>query len=42
MTYIAIDHQGVRIWEYRDESPDWLEQEVREELEADFENLIAD
>jgi UDP-2,3-diacylglucosamine pyrophosphatase LpxH len=42
MTYIAIDHQGVRIWEYRDQSPDCLEQEVREELEADFEDLIAD
>jgi UDP-2,3-diacylglucosamine pyrophosphatase LpxH len=42
MTYIAIDHPGVRIWEYRDAPEDSLEQEVREDLEMDFEDLIAD
>jgi UDP-2,3-diacylglucosamine pyrophosphatase LpxH len=42
MTYIAIDHQGVRIWEYREPSEETLEDEVREELEMNFEDLIAD
>lgn len=40
-TYIAIDHQGVRVCEHRnpDES---LEHEVRQELEMDFEDLLAE
>jgi UDP-2,3-diacylglucosamine pyrophosphatase LpxH len=42
MTYIAIDHQGVRVWEYRDRPEESLEQEVREELEMDFEDLLAE
>lgn len=41
-TYIAIDHQGVRVWEYRDPPEDSLEQEVRDDLELDFEDLLAD
>ena len=41
-TYVAIDHRGVRINEYRDPPEDSLEQEVREELDLDFEDLIAD
>jgi UDP-2,3-diacylglucosamine pyrophosphatase LpxH len=42
MTYIAVDQQGVRIWEYREPAEDSLEQEVREDLEMDFEDLIAE
>jgi len=41
-TYIAIDHNGPRICEYREPSEDSLEQEVREDLEVDFEDLMAD
>jgi UDP-2,3-diacylglucosamine pyrophosphatase LpxH len=41
-TYISIDHQGVRVCEYHDPSEDSLEQEVREELEMDFEDLMAE
>ena len=42
MTYIAVDQQGVRVWEYRDPPEDSLEQEVRDELEMDFEDLLAE
>lgn len=42
MTYIAVDHQGVRVWEYRESEEDSLVEEVREDLEMDFEDLIAD
>ncbi len=41
-TYISIDHQGVRVCEYRDPAEDSLEQDVREELEMDFEDLMAE
>jgi len=41
-TYVAIDNQGVRICEYRDPSEDSLEEEVKQELELDFEDLIAE
>jgi len=41
-TYIAIDHQGVRVLEYRDSPEESLDQEVRDELEVDFEDLLAD
>ena len=41
-TYIAIDHQGARVLEYREPSEESLEQEVRDELELDFEDLLAD
>jgi UDP-2,3-diacylglucosamine pyrophosphatase LpxH len=41
-TYIAIDHNGPRICEYREPAEDSLEQEVREDLELDFEDLLAD
>jgi UDP-2,3-diacylglucosamine pyrophosphatase LpxH len=41
-TYIAIDHQGVRVIEYRDSADESLEQDVKEELEMDFEDLLAD
>ena len=40
-TYIAIDHQGVRINEYRMPSEESLDHEVREELELDFDDLMA-
>jgi len=40
-TYIAIDHQGVRICEYRD-PPEELAHDLKEELELDFEDLLAD
>jgi hypothetical protein len=42
MTYIAVDQQGVRIWEYREPAEDSLEEEVREDLEMDFEDLMAE
>lgn len=42
MTYIAVHHQGVRVCEYRDPPEDSLEQEVRDELEMDFEDLLAE
>jgi UDP-2,3-diacylglucosamine pyrophosphatase LpxH len=41
-TYIAIDHQGARVLEYRDPPEDSLEQEVRDDLEMDCEDLLAD
>ncbi len=40
-TYIAIDHQGVRVSEYRMPTDESLENEVREELEVDFDDLMA-
>ena len=40
-TYIAIDHQGVRVSEYRMPADESLENEVREELEVDFDDLMA-
>ena len=42
MTYIAIDLQGVRVCEYREPAEDSLAQEVRDDLELDFEDLIVD
>jgi hypothetical protein len=42
MTYIAVDQRGVRVWEYRDPPQDSLETGVREELERDFEDLMAE
>jgi len=42
MTYIAIDLQGVRVWEYREPAEESLAQEVRDDLEIDFEDLIVD
>ena len=41
-TYIAIDHQGVRVLEYRESAEELLGQEMKEELEVDFEDLLAD
>ena len=41
-TYIAIDHQGVRVCEYRDPAEDSLEHEVKQDLEMDFEDLLAE
>ena len=40
-TYIAIDHQGVRVWEYRGSPDDSLDHDVREELEMDFDDLLV-
>jgi UDP-2,3-diacylglucosamine pyrophosphatase LpxH len=40
-TYIAIDHQGVRVVEYRAPSEESLDHELREELELDFDDLMA-
>jgi UDP-2,3-diacylglucosamine pyrophosphatase LpxH len=39
-TYIAIDNQGARVAEFRVPS-DSLEQQVKEELELDFDDIIA-
>jgi len=41
-TYIAIDHQGVRVIEYSDPPDESLGQEMKEELEMDFEDLLSD
>ncbi|MBV9179674.1 MAG: UDP-2,3-diacylglucosamine diphosphatase [Acidobacteria bacterium] len=41
-TYVTIDPRGVRVNEYRDPPQESLEQEVREELDLDFEDLLAD
>ena len=41
-TYIAIDHNGPRICEYREPAEESLDQEVREDLEVDFEDLLTD
>lgn len=41
-TYIAIDHQGVRVLDYKDADDESLERDVREELELDFEDLMAE
>ncbi len=41
-TYIAVDQSGVRVWEYRDPTDESLEHEVKEDLELDFEDLLAD
>ena len=41
-TYVAIDNQGVRVLEYRDGLKDSIDQHTREELEMDFEDLLAD
>ena len=40
-TYIAIDHQGVRVWEYRGSPDDSLDHDVREELEMNFDDLLV-
>jgi UDP-2,3-diacylglucosamine pyrophosphatase LpxH len=40
-TYIAIDHRGVRVNEYRMPSDESLDGEVRDDLEPDFDDLIA-
>jgi len=40
-TYIAIDHRGVRVSEYRMPSEESLDGEVKDDLELDFDDLIA-
>jgi len=41
-TYVAIDHQGVRVCEYRDLEADSIENDVEQELEADYEDLLTE
>ena len=41
-TYIAVDHQGARVLEYREPGEESLEQAVHDDLEMDFEDLLAD
>jgi UDP-2,3-diacylglucosamine pyrophosphatase LpxH len=41
-TYIAIDNQGVRVLEYHETPEESLEQDIKEELELDFEALLTD
>jgi len=41
LTYIAIDHRGVRVNEYRMPAEESLDGEVRDDLELDFDDLIA-
>jgi UDP-2,3-diacylglucosamine pyrophosphatase LpxH len=40
-TYIAIDHRGARVAEFRMPSENSLEQQVKEELELDFVDIMA-
>jgi UDP-2,3-diacylglucosamine pyrophosphatase LpxH len=42
MTYIAVDDHGVRVWEYRESPEDALAQELIEDLEMDFDDVMAD
>ncbi len=39
---MAVDNRGVRICDYRDGLEDSIDQEMKEELEMDFEDLLAD
>ena len=41
-TYIAIDHNGVKVHEYHDPVESSVNQEAGQELELDFEDLLAD
>src|SRR5262245_16575070 len=41
-TYIAIDHKGPRICQYREATEESLAQEVKDDLEVDFEDLLVD
>jgi UDP-2,3-diacylglucosamine pyrophosphatase LpxH len=41
-TYVAIDNQGVRVLEHRDPPENSIDQDVKEELEMDFEGLLAE
>ena len=41
-TYVAIDHEGVRVLAYCDPPEDSIDPNMKEELELDFENLLAD
>jgi UDP-2,3-diacylglucosamine pyrophosphatase LpxH len=41
-TYVAIDNRGVRICDYRDGLEDSIDQDMKEELEMDLEDLLAD
>ena len=40
-TYIAIDNRGARVAEYHMSSDDSLEHQVKEELELDFDDIVA-
>jgi UDP-2,3-diacylglucosamine pyrophosphatase LpxH len=40
-TYIAIDHQGVRICQYEDAAGDTIQSDIADALEFDFEDLAA-
>jgi UDP-2,3-diacylglucosamine pyrophosphatase LpxH len=41
-TYIAIDEQGVRVWEYKHESPESLDATTREEVQPEYESLLSE
>ena len=41
-TYVAIDHEGVRVLAYCDPPEDSIDRNMKDELELDFENLLAD
>lgn len=41
-TYVAIDNRGARIYDYRDGLEDSIDQKMKEDLEMDFEDLLAD
>ena len=41
-TYVAIDHEAVRVLAFCDPPEDSIDQNMNDELELDFENLLAD
>jgi UDP-2,3-diacylglucosamine pyrophosphatase LpxH len=41
-TYVIIEQQGVRVCEYREASEDLLQNVLNQELEVDFEDLMAE
>ena len=41
-TYIAIDQLGVRVWDYKEDAEESPESQVKEEHEAELENLLAE
>jgi len=41
-TYIAVDQLGVRVWDYKEDAEETPESQVKEEHEAELENLIAE
>jgi UDP-2,3-diacylglucosamine pyrophosphatase LpxH len=41
-TYIAVDQQGVRVWDYKENAEEMPGQQVKEDHEMDLEKLLAE